>query len=129
MDNSNDEYHISFFKPTTPQAVANRNMVVLFVLIWFVAIFGFQILLKILEKPTPEPSYVIFEKVWEGVKSGGAGESEIQEFGQSTLSVVGKVMITPAERATLDNALSWTIFQLAEDSLRAGLTEKIRNFE
>jgi putative solute:sodium symporter small subunit len=129
MDNSNDEYHISFFKPTTPQAVANRNMVVWFVLIWFTAIFGFQILLKILEKPTPEPSYIIFEKVWGDVKSGNAGESELQEFGQSTLSVLGKVMISPDERAALDNALSWTISQLTTDSLREEQAAKIRNFE
>jgi len=129
MDNSKDEYHISFFKPTTPQAVANRNMVVWFVLIWFTAIFGFQILLKILEKPTPEASFITFEKVWERVNSGVAGESELQEFGQSTLSVLGKVMIAPAERATLDNAISWTITQLTADSLRTGLVEKIRDFE
>ena len=129
MDNSKDEYHISFFKPTTPQAVANRNMVVWFVLIWFVAIFGFQILLKILEKPTPESAYITFEKVWENVKSGSAGETELQGFGQSTLSVLGKVMITPAERITLDNAISWTVSQLTVDSLRAGMAEKIRDFE
>jgi len=129
MDNSNDEYHISFFKPTTPQAVANRNMVVWFVLIWFIAIFGFQILLKILEKPTPEPSFITFEKVWEGVKSGSAGDTELQEFGQATLSVLGKVMITPAERATLDNALNWTISQLTADSQREAQTDKIREFE
>ncbi len=129
MDNSNDEYHISFFKPTTPQAVANRNMVVWFVLIWFVAIFGFQILLRILEKPTPEPSFISFEKVWESVKSGSAGETELQEFGRATLSVLGKIMITPEERTTLDNALSWTVSQLTIDPLRAELAEKIRDFE
>jgi putative solute:sodium symporter small subunit len=129
MENSNDEYHISFFKPTTPQAVANRNMVVWFVLIWFTAIFGFQILLKILEKPTPEPSYIIFENVCESVKSGNAAETELQEFGQATLSVLGKVMIAPDERATLDNAISWTVSQLTADSERAGLAEKIRDFE
>lgn len=129
MDNSNDEYHISFFKPTTPQAVANRNMVIWFVLIWFTAIFGFQILLKILEKPTPEPSFISFEKVWEGVKSGNAGESELQEFGQATLSVLGKVMIDPSERATLDNALSWTISQLTADSQHKEVARKIREFE
>jgi hypothetical protein len=61
MDNSSDDYHISFFKPTTPQAVANRNMVVWLVVIWFFAIFGFQILLKVVEKPTPEQSYLTFE--------------------------------------------------------------------
>ncbi len=129
MDNSNDEYHISFFKPTTPQAVANRNMVVWFVLIWFVAIFGFQILLKIFEKQTPEPSFLTFEKVWEVVKSGDARDTELQEFGQASLSVLGKIMISPAERAILDNAISWTVLQLSADSLRAGLAEKIRDFE
>ena len=62
MDHSSKNYHISFFKPTTPQAIANRNMVIWLVLIWFIAIFGFQILLRVLERPTPEPSYIVLER-------------------------------------------------------------------
>jgi putative solute:sodium symporter small subunit len=129
MDKSNNEYHISFFKPTTPQAVANRNMVVWLVLIWFFAIFGFQILLKILERPTPEASFLTFEKVWDKVHSGSATPEELQGFGQSTLSVLGKVMITGEERAILDKALSWTVIQLTEDSLREETLTKISEFE
>lgn len=46
MDDSSNDYRISFFKPTTPQARTNRNMVVWLVLIWFIAIFGFQTMLR-----------------------------------------------------------------------------------
>ena len=53
MEKPSEGYHISFFKPTTERARANRNMVLWLVTVWFVAIFGFQILLKILEKPVP----------------------------------------------------------------------------
>ena len=129
MDESNNDYHISFFKPTTPQAVANRNMVVWFVLIWFFAIFGFQILLKILEKPTPEASYVTFEKVWININSGITAEEDLQGLAQTTLSVLGKVMIAPTEREALDNALTWALFQLTDEALRTKQATKIRAFE
>lgn len=129
MDNSKDEYHISFFKPTTPQAVANRNMVIWLVMIWFIAIFGFQILLKIMEKPTPEASYIAFQNVWENVRSGSASDRELIDFGQATLSVLGKVMITPAEREDLDNALSWTLYQLIDESEKGNLATTIMKFE
>lgn len=129
MDKSSDEYHISFFKPTTPQAKTNRNMVVWLILIWFVAIFGFQILLWLIEKPTPEPSYITFQKVWVNIESGSANVNELQEFGQATLSVLGKLAITPDDKKALDNALSWTVYQLTEDSLRASIVAKVQEFE
>ncbi len=69
MDEKNNSYHISFFKPTTEQAKANRNMVVWLICVWAVAIFGFQILLRIIEKPTPEAAFITFAEVWENVKS------------------------------------------------------------
>jgi putative solute:sodium symporter small subunit len=129
MDNSTDDYHISFFKPTTPQAVANRNMVIWLVMIWFIAIFGFQILLKIIEKPTPEASYIAYQNVWENIKSGTAGEKELIDFGRTTLSVLGKVMISPTERQILDNALSWTVYQLIDESEKSSFTLTIKKFE
>ena len=70
MDDSSQDYHISFFKPTTPQATANRNLVIWLVLIWFVAIFGFHILLRIVEEPTPEPAYLTFQNAWETMENG-----------------------------------------------------------
>jgi putative solute:sodium symporter small subunit len=127
MDKTPNDYHISFFKPTTPQAVANRNMVVWLVLIWFFAIFGFHFLLWLIEKPTPEPAFTKFEKVWPKIEAGTANESEIQTLGQSTLSVLGKMTIAAEERLVLDQAMSWAIFQLSND--KDLLVAKIREFE
>ena len=83
MDESPNGYHISFFKPTTPQALANRNMVLWLVSIWVIAIFGFQILLRILEKPTPEPAYVSFQTVWANVENGSFTNDEVSQLGQA----------------------------------------------
>jgi putative solute:sodium symporter small subunit len=129
MKKSKDEYHISFFKPTTPQATANRNMVVWLVLIWFTAIFGFHILLRVIEKPTPEPAYITFQKVWPNIKSGSASVAEYQEFGQSALSVLGKLAIAPDDRIALDNALSFTLYQLTADAMKASIIAKVMGFE
>jgi putative solute:sodium symporter small subunit len=129
MEKSSDDYHISFFKPTTPQALANRNLILWLASIWFVSIFGFQFLLWALEKPTPEPTYVTFQNVWKNVESGSPSAGELQEFGQVSLSVLGKVAISPDDRIALDNALSWSIYQLTTDSLRAGMLTKVKEFE
>ena len=129
MDKTPDDYHISFFKPTTPQATANRNMVVVLVLIWFFAIFGFQFLLWIFEKPTPEPAYQTFTEVWPKVSDGTSSNTELQEFGQSTLSVLGKIMLSEEEKSILSNALSWTLLELAAEEEKAALIAKIQAFE
>jgi hypothetical protein len=89
-DNSSNGYHISFFKPTTPQAKANRNMVVWLVSIWFIAIFGFQILLKLIEKPTPEPAYLSYQESWKNISNGNSSEIDFSEFAQAILMVLGK---------------------------------------
>ena len=129
MEDTNKDYHISFFKPTTPQAIANRNMVVWLVLIWFIAIFGFHFLLRIIEKPTPEPAYVAFEKVWQNVKTGTASMDEVKTFGQSTLSVLSKVAIQSDDKSHLVNGLSWSLYKLTADSMRVSLLIDIQKFE
>jgi putative solute:sodium symporter small subunit len=129
MNENDNGYHISLFKPTTDRARFNRDLVVWLASIWFVAIFGFQIALRVLEKPTPEPSYIAFENVWDNVKAGTASKDEIQRFGQATLSVLGKVMIDPSERILLSQAMSWSIYSMFPDSLQAGLVTRLTEFE
>lgn len=129
METSSNDYHISFFKPTTPQAKANRNMVVWFVLIWAVAIFGFQIALRILEKPTPEPAYLQFEEVWPVVLDGTAGSEAWAQFGQAALTVLCKVAIEPDEQKVLRNAVSHAAWVRTPDSLRGDLLTRIGSFE
>ncbi|MCK5065855.1 MAG: DUF4212 domain-containing protein [Bacteroidales bacterium] len=123
MDPSQNDYHISFFKPTTDSARRNRNMVVQLILIWVVAIFGFQITLKIIEKPVPEPAYTLFESSWEGIESGNPTLTDLQGAGQAALSVLGKIAIDPGHRELLDNAVSWMAYQISEqkDELKSAV--------
>ncbi|MFO8233824.1 MAG: DUF4212 domain-containing protein [Bacteroidales bacterium] len=129
MDKTTNDYHISFFKPTTPQAKYNRNMVIWLVLIWVVAIFGFHFLLKIIEKPTPEADYIAFQNVWPQVEQGDATDKELIAFGQSTLSVLGKIMLSNEDKPVLNNALSYSVYQLTPDSLKEKVVAMIREFE
>jgi len=129
MSDSSNGYHISFFKPTTPQARANRNLTLWLVLIWFVAIFGFHFLMRAIEKPTPEPAYLAFEQSWTSIQDGTATQTDIQEFGKATLSVLGKISIATDDKAVLNNAFSWSVYELTADSLQASLVSKIKNFE
>lgn len=129
MDKPSNDYHISIFKPTTESARFNKNLIMWLASIWFIAIFGFQIALRVFQKPTPEPSYLAFENVWDNVKSGSASDLELQQFGHATLSVLGKIAIADKEKAVLDNALSWTVHELTADSMQASLIAKIKDFE
>lgn len=129
MEDSKNDFHISFFKPTTAQAKSNRNIVIWFVCIWAIAIFGFQIALFVLQKPTPEPALIKFENVWPQVKSNNATKAELQDFSYSALSVLGKVFIKPQYKAALDNALSWAVYQLADSVKQIEVLAEIRNFE
>ena len=129
METKNNDYHISFFKPATPRTKANKKMVLWLVFIWLVAVFGFQIALKIFEKPTPEPSFKTFEKVWANIENGNASKSELQDFAYVSLSVLGKAYIKPEHKAVLDNALSWSVYQLADEGQKESILNKVQNFE
>jgi putative solute:sodium symporter small subunit len=129
MQDDPNGYHISFFKPATKQARYNRNMVLWLVSIWFVAIFGFQILLKIVEKPTPEPEYFAFKAAWSKVENSTFSPTELVDLGKSSLSVLGKINITPEEKVALDNTLSWTVLQLQPEGQKQDLVNEITAFE
>ena len=129
MESEKNDYHISIFKPTTDSARRNRNMVLQFVLIWAVAIFGFQILLKILEKPTPEPAYTIYETAWDAILAGNMEVSNLQDVSQSALSVLGKVAIDPIHRQALDKAVSWMAYNIADSVQKQRLINALSEFE
>lgn len=122
-------YHISFFKPTTERAKKNRNVVILLVSIWTVAIFGFHFLLKAIEKPTPEPELIAFNEVWGNVKTNSASTAETKTFAHSALHVAGKVFIKTEHRAALDNGITWATFALADSAQKIALSTAISDFE
>jgi putative solute:sodium symporter small subunit len=129
MESNNNDYHISFFKPTTESARRNRNMVVQFVLIWAVAIFGFQILLRIVQKPTPEPALIQFQTEWPRFLNGESDMESLKSISQSALMVLGKVNINPADKAALDNLISYTAINIADSTQKIELATKLARFE
>jgi len=129
MGAPDQDYRLSFFKPTTDQARLNRNLVALLFTIWAIAIFGFQIALKLLEKPTPEKAYTAFELVIPNVESGTAVESDYQGLMQSSLAVLGKIFIKADEQSLLEGVVTWSLFQVADSATAGQLAEKIAAFE
>ncbi|MBF0199329.1 MAG: DUF4212 domain-containing protein [Planctomycetes bacterium] len=65
------DFNTNFFSPKSPFARDNSRLISIMLVVWFVAIFGFQGLLKIMETPTPEPIHQQYEKVWSEAKNGG----------------------------------------------------------
>ncbi|MEN8120806.1 MAG: sodium/substrate symporter small subunit [Bacteroidota bacterium] len=128
MENQNDNYNISFFKPTTELAKINRNLTIKLLIIWVVAIFGFHFLLKIIETPTPEPAYIAYKEVWDNVKSGNASVEEKQVFLKSALSVLGKLLIQADDRMILDKAVSPLAYQLVPEQTKESFFNQVTEF-
>jgi putative solute:sodium symporter small subunit len=112
-----EEYRISLFKPTTQQALKNRNLILQLFVVWAIAIFGFQILLKILEKPVPEDALVAFSAAWEKVESGNADAADYISAGQSMVQAMGKSTIKDHEYIALQDGVGWMLANVypAED--------------
>ena len=128
METQNQDYNISFFKPTTEVARVNRNLTMKLLLIWVIAIFGFHILLRVIEKPTPEIAYTSFKSVWENVKTGNATLDENRVFIKSALSVLGKLLIQPDDRVVLDKAVSSVLYNITPETKRVNLSSNVDEF-
>lgn len=114
METTND-YNYSIFKPVNEYSRRNRNIILSIILIWAVCTFGFQFLLLLVQKPTPENALTVYESVVDQVMGGQATVEEQQAFAGSLLMVLGKT-IKPDERSILDNALTQTVYHLIGDS-------------
>jgi putative solute:sodium symporter small subunit len=105
LKTSNNDYNFSLFKPVSPYGRKNRNLIITLVIIWFVAVFGFQLLLLLFEKPTPEKTLITFESVWENVKTGKATEQEKKDFVNSLVAVAGKSSVSDPEKVILSQQI------------------------
>lgn len=126
MDRTQDEYHFNFFSPRTPLARKNRNMIVWLVIIWAVAIFGFQIALRVLENPVPEQSLVEFNSVYERVYTGVASQEDYKLFASSVLHTLAKTQLRDNHREHLKGAFTYGLFRAAgenTDALHAAIQQ------
>lgn len=109
METNEQNYDLSFFKPTNPRTRANRNLVLVLVIIWAVGVFGFQFLLKIIEKPTPEETLINYNTVKEKVYNGNASVDEQKTFVYALLTLEGRSINTD-DKALVSDALSKVVF-------------------
>lgn len=110
MDGTTD-YSINFFKPRTPFLKENVRIIIIGLTIWAVCVFGFHILMKIVEKKTPEPGYVTYEAVYPKLADGTAAEQEKIDIAKVYLGLVGK-SIALQKNESLKEAFTATVYDV-----------------
>ncbi len=83
-------YDFNFFKPNSAYARANTRLIGVVVVIWALAVFGFQFLLKSIEKPVPEAQLTRFEQIWPNAMNGTASQQELKELAGVYLNLMGR---------------------------------------
>jgi putative solute:sodium symporter small subunit len=116
METPQKDYSFSLFHPVSEYGRRNRNLILILVAIWFISIFGFQGLLYVLQKPTPEASLLKFQPVWEKVKDSNATLTEKQDFLNSMILVAGKSSVKSNDRLVLNKAITWSVADMIGDS-------------
>lgn len=112
------KYDINFFTPHTPFLKEATRLIWIGISIWFVATYGFHILLKVIEKPTPEAGYLVYEKVYPKLTQGTATHEELVGIGNVYLSLVGK-SIALQKNDALKTAFTSTVSALLPEDQKA----------
>ena len=126
---SSDQYNFSIFSPRNHHGRKNRNVIFTMLVIWAVAVFGFQILLRVIEKPVPEKALTLFEAEWSHVTGGNVDQADYQTLLGSLLMARGKITVTVADQLLLSEAISNVTFTLVPDSVKPVLSEKVSELE
>lgn len=126
---SSDQYNFSIFKPRNLHGRKNRNVILTMLAIWAVAVFGFQSLMRAIEKPTPEKTLTIFESEWSGIAEGNEQEADYQALLNSLLMVRGKISVAAKDQQLLSDAISTVTFRMIPDSLMTTVKASITELE
>ena len=119
------DYHFNLFQPFTEHGRKIRNLILTMLAVWAVCVFGFQILLKIVEKPTPESSLTRFEAAYGNLMNGNQDQSTLRDFLHSQVLTAGKIAIKPADREVLSAGINLGIRMLMPDSVLAPILAKL----
>ena len=121
MDESKS-YNVNFFKPSTPFLKENIRAIVIGLVIWGVATYGFQILLKVIETPTPEASYAAYQQVAPNLAQGSATEQEMVTAANLYLAMLGKSTAL-LQNEDLKNVFTSTVYTLLPAAEKKALLE------
>jgi len=126
---SSDQYNFSIFSPRNKHGRKNRNVIFSMLAIWAVAVFGFQFLLRAIEKPTPEKALTVFESEWPAVTGGNEEEADYQAILTSLLMVKGKNTVATGDQQLLSEAISTVTFRMVPESLNTQVMKKVAALE
>ena len=119
------DFNVNFFKPKSEAEKANTKLISILVVIWAVAVFGFQFLLIGIQKPVEEQTLTDFRELWPKVQQAPA-ESELQSLARVLLSTLGKnTTVKEQDRELMKEALAVTVnlrepgTRTAEDAAQA----------
>jgi len=116
---SADNYNFSLFKPRNLHGKKNRNVILNMLVIWAVAVFGFQFLLRGIQKPTPEKALAGFESVWPMINTNGISSIDYKGLLNSLVLVKGKNTVKPEDQKILDGAISCITFHIIPDTIKS----------
>ena len=126
---SSDHYNFSLFSPRNLHGKKNRNVILTMLLIWAVAVFGFQFLLKGIQKPTPEKALTMFESTWPAVLTGDLTTVDYKTFLTSIVLVKGKNIVKPEDQKVLSDAISCVTFKVVTDSIKTQIISEITDLQ
>ena len=129
---SSDQYNFSIFTPRNKHGRKNRNVIFTMLAIWAVAVFGFQFLLRAIEKPTPEKALTVFESEWPavtGISAVAGDQADYRAVLTSLLMVKGKNTVAAGDQQLLSEAISSLLFLMVPDSLAGQLMENVAALE
>lgn len=122
-----EEYNFSIFRPRNLHGRKNRNVILSMLLIWAAAVFGFQFLLRAVEKPTQEKALVTFIELWPSVRSGTITPENHNAFLTSLVMARGKNTLKPDEQKVISDAITCFTYGIlpdsAENALRGSVTK------
>ncbi len=120
MDGSNESYYVNFFKPSTPFLKENIKAIVIGLVIWGVAVYGFHIMLKLIEKPTPEASYLVYQDVYPKLTQGTATLEEKRNLANIYLTLAAKA-VPLRKNVALKNTFTATLYDILPDNQKQSL--------
>ncbi len=124
-----DQYNFNIFRPRNLHGKKNRNVIFSMLVIWVVAVFGFQFLLWGIEKPTPEESLLMFESTWPQAVEGTLSPDNYQTLLLSLVHVSGKNTVKAEEQGIISEAIASLIIGIMPDSIQPDVLELIAGKE
>jgi putative solute:sodium symporter small subunit len=124
-----EQYDFSLFKPRNFHGKKNRNVILTLLVIWATAVFGFQILLRIIEKPVPEKALTSFESAWPVPPGITPDNDRSQALLRSFLMVRGKNTVKAEHQEILSAAISTVLFNLLPENTKPEVLNGISKME